>query len=217
MGIIVPFQTRRAKKDSGGPCSSRMREVIRMFGVQERREISKVDVQIPIAPGEIVLITGPSGCGKTTILKSLRQNSSICNLIIRHNNADRRALVDQFHMPLCDTLALLAKCGLSEAGILLLRPDQLSQGQRYRFELARCLASPEPVIVADEFCSVLDRTVACILCWQMRKLVPELHKTLIAATAHEDIAQDLSPDHWLHMDLGGQAVWQKGGSHVQCH
>src|SRR5205807_3360781 len=98
-------------------------------------------------------------------------------------------LVDALPGPLAEQLDRLAACGLSEARLLLRRPSELSDGQRYRFRLAYAAGStqqaagskkevsslpaagcPLPAFVlADEFCAVLDRTLAKVLAFNVRK------------------------------------------------
>ncbi len=191
--------------------------VAEMFGVSvDAAAYVAPQMNLELKAGEIMLITGPSGCGKSTLLRHIAvEHPGHRVLCADAETHERRAIVDCFSLPLEQTLALLSRCGLSEAGVLLRPPGELSCGQRFRYELARCIAAPEKLIIADEFCSVLDRTVACVICWQLRKLIRRQGKMLIAATTHEDIAGDLSPEHWLQIDLGGQLTWVCGGGHVQ--
>ena len=66
-------------------------------------------------------------------------------------------------------VALLSGCGLSEARLLLRTPAELSEGQRYRFRLAFALASAAKWIAADEFTATLDRTLARVVAFNLRK------------------------------------------------
>ena len=63
----------------------------------------------------------------------------------------------------------------------------------------RPLPRPAPaarcrVLVADEFCSRLDRCCARALAYRVRRLVDRHGLTLLAASAHEDLVEDLAPD-----------------------
>src|SRR5206468_12943456 len=89
-------------------------------------------------------------------------------------------------------------CGLSEARLRLRTPGELSEGQRYRFRLAFALASGAPFIAADEFSATLDRTLAKVVAFNVRKLVTRTGVGLLAATTHDDILDDLDPDLRLH-------------------
>jgi GNAT superfamily N-acetyltransferase len=117
-----------------------------------------------------------------------------------------------------ERLERLALCGLSEARLLLRTPAELSDGQRYRFRLAYALArasapladsgrgvpvtqhsglSTQHFVLADEFCAVLDRTLAKVLAFNVRKLATRTGVGFLLATTHDDLLDDLSPD--LHV------------------
>jgi GNAT superfamily N-acetyltransferase len=94
-----------------------------------------------------------------------------------------------------DRLAKLAACGLSEARLLLRTPAELSEGQRYRFRLAHAFAAGSAkFLAADEFTATLDRTLAKVVAFNVRKLVTRTGVGLLAATTHEDVIEDLDPD-----------------------
>src|SRR5262249_14974911 len=103
--------------------------------------------------------------------------------------------------PVEERLGLLAACGLSEARLLLRTPAELSDGQRYRFRLAFALASTSEsecrFLIADEFAAYLDRTLAKVLAFNLRKLVPRSGVGILRATTHEDLTTALRPD--LHV------------------
>ena len=86
-------------------------------------------------------------------------------------------LIDALPGPVDDGSATLAACGLSEARLLLRTPAELSDGQRYRFRLALRPgpeahgAAPRRSCSADEFAAVLDRTLAKVVAFNVRKLV----------------------------------------------
>ena len=89
-----------------------------------------------------------------------------------HSRLPDVPLIDALPGPVDDRLATLAGCGLGEARLLLRTPAELSEGQRYRFRLAyrlaRRLAASSP---ADEFTATLDRTLAKVVAFNLRKLV----------------------------------------------
>ena len=137
-------------------------------------------------------------------------------------------LIDALPGTVDDGLATLAGCGLSEAWLLLRTPAELSEGQRYRFRLALALASRErvrpelstippvahapgsPWVVADEFTATLDRTLAKVVAFNVRKLVSRTGVGLLTATTHEDIVEDLQPDLWVRCGDGWIEAERRG-------
>ncbi len=108
--------------------------------------------------------------------------------------------------PLSETLSLLAACGLGEAQLLLRTPAELSDGQRYRFRLACGFAQKPCWIVADEFTAALDRTLAKVIAFNLRKLATRWGVGCLLATTHADILDDLQPDLLVRCRLDGDPV-----------
>src|SRR5262249_12957460 len=108
-------------------------------------------------------------------------------------------------------LERLAACGLSEARLLLRTPDELSDGQRYRFRLAyaldRSAEQKAGFLLADEFAAMLDRTLAKVLAYNVRKLCSRTGTGFLPATTHDDLLDDLNPDVWVRC---------LGEGHVEC-
>lgn len=110
-------------------------------------------------------------------------------------------LIDALAGSVEERLAALAACGLSEARLLLRTPSELSEGQRYRFRLAFALGGAQGAdaqrsgfVTADEFTATLDRTLAKVVAFNVRKLVTRGGVGLLAATTHDDVTDDLDPD-----------------------
>jgi ABC-type ATPase with predicted acetyltransferase domain len=120
-------------------------------------------------------------------------------------------LIDALSGEVEERLAKLAACGLSEARLLLRTPAELSEGQRYRFRLCFALANRgAPFITADEFAATLDRTLAKVVAFNARKLVTRSGVGLLAATAHDDITEDLDPDVVVRCEEGNVTVERRG-------
>ena len=196
--------------------SARVMETAAMFGlgVDERRSIRVVPpCEIPLPAGGVVFVTGPSGGGKSTIL----------HLIGRHVEADGarvirfealpelgdRPLVDVFKTSLGETTALLAMAGLGDAFVMLRKPSELSDGQRYRLRLAQTIdlaqrESSGVVILADEFAATLDRQTAQVIARNVRRWTSKTAHTFVAATTHDDLLEALEPDVLVSKGLGDQ-------------
>lgn len=108
--------------------------------------------------------------------------------------------------PLHETMSLLAACGLGEAQLLLRTAAELSDGQRYRFRLACGLARKPRWILADEFTAALDRTLARVIAFNLRKLAARLGVGCLLATTHADILDDLQPDLLVRCRLDGDPL-----------
>jgi ABC-type ATPase with predicted acetyltransferase domain len=166
-------------------------------------------VALDVRPGDLVLFTGSSGSGKSSLLRAAGgQLGAVDSMTLELPDVP---LVDALPGPVENRLGLLAACGLSEARLLLRTPAELSDGQRYRFRLAFALAdasgSPGRCLIADEFAAYLDRTLAKVLAFNLRKLVTRTGVGMLLATTHEDLTADLRPD--LHVRCLGDGDIQQ--------
>jgi ABC-type ATPase with predicted acetyltransferase domain len=93
-----------------------------------------------------------------------------------------------------EAMSLLGYAGLSDVFCVLTPPANLSEGQKYRFRLARALATGKKIIFADEFCSNLDRITAAVIAYNIRRFAKRNKVTFFLASSHEDILADLQPD-----------------------
>lgn len=172
-------------------------EVADLFGLADEpaEHVVAENILLDIRPSDLVLFTGPSGSGKSSLLRAAgKQLDAVDAMALELPD---RPLVDTLPGTVRERLDLLAACGLSEARLLLRTPSELSNGQRYRFRIACALASPAPFLVADEFAAYLDRTLAKVLAFNLRKLVTRTGKGILLATTHEDLTDDLRPDLWV--------------------
>ncbi len=117
-------------------------------------------------------------------------------------------------MPLIDTvgesveegLKLLSKVGLNDAFLFVRRYSQLSDGQKYRYRLAKLIESGAQWWIMDEFCATLDRETARIVAYNVQKLARKLGKAVVAATTHVDLLEDLAPSVHIHKRFGREVT-----------
>ncbi|MBM4017201.1 MAG: hypothetical protein FJ288_02565 [Planctomycetes bacterium] len=64
---------------------------------------------------------------------------------------------------------------------------------------------PSALLVADEFCSTLDRLCARAVAWRVQRLARREGLTLLAASAHDDLVEDLAPDVLVVKHAGPRA------------
>lgn len=164
---------------------------------------------ITTTPGHLTAIVGPSGCGKSTLLGVLTR---LCPNAIRldHLKLPATRLVDGLSLPIDDAIRVLARAGLSDAPLMLRRPRELSDGQRYRYRLALAFAHAEkldsPIILADEFLDTLDRATARVLASNVRRWVTQRRIAMIVATSKIDLLRPLRPDTIIEKPLLGEAI-----------
>lgn len=176
----------------------RVIEVAEAFGLglDDREFILFDKLALEINQGDVVYITGQSGSGKSVLLRELTLAMKDTKRLINIDDVKLKEvpLVDQIGKDTNEALALLARVGLNDAYLFIRKPSELSDGQRYRLRLAHLIGMDADVWVADEFGAVLDRTTAKIIAFGLQKYARKLGKTLIVATTHTDLEEELGPD-----------------------
>jgi len=184
--------------------SFRVAQIAGMFDVPLAQRLTQNwELKIPDLTSfdwKIGVIVGPSGSGKTTVARHLWPDE------YTHNPPwpTDRALIDHFPSDLSikDITSILTAVGLSSPPSWVKPYSVLSNGEQFRCDLAYALAdTTKPVVVFDEFTSVVDRTVAKIGSAAVAKSIRSgrIQRKFVAVTCHYDILEWLEPDWVLDM------------------
>jgi len=190
------------------PLTERTIEVAEAFGlgVDETQEhVLYRDFMVKLAVGDVVYITGDSGSGKSVLLRALREDlGDEAAAMDELESLEDRPIIDLVGGSFSEALRLLSRVGLNDAYLFLRRPSHLSDGQRYRFRVAQLLDEGKPFWLCDEFCSTLDRETARIVAYNIQKLARRSGATLIVATTHTDLFDDLGPSVHIRKGWGAE-------------
>jgi energy-coupling factor transporter ATP-binding protein EcfA2 len=165
------------------------------------------EIQLPIESidWQIGLVVGPSGSGKSTLAREAFPDVPFISANTGYDWPDDKAVVDGFPTDLSikDVTSALSSVGFSSPPAWL-RPFRcLSTGEQFRATLARALCDPAPLIVVDEFTSVVDRTVAQIGSAAVAKAIRrQPGKGIVCVSCHHDIEEWLCPDWTMEMPGG---------------
>ena len=183
--------------------SDRVLEIAEAFGLglEEKEFVVFDNLELDVKKGDIVYFTGQSGSGKSQGLKELEaqmraEGQNVINLDSIFLD-ETKTLIDQIGRDTNDALRILSIAGLNDAYLYIRKPQELSDGQRYRFRLAKAIETQADVWVADEFMAVLDRTAAKVIAYSIQKTARKTKTTVIVATTHTDMVQDLDPDLYI--------------------
>lgn len=190
------FQTHVAR-------SSRVLEIAESFGIglDDKEFVIFDNLELTVKQGDIVYITGQSGSGKSLLLreleKQMRERGKIAVNLDQIVFDNTLPLIDQIGKDTNHAIRLLGAAGINDAYLYVRRPNELSDGQRYRFRLAKAIETGADVWVADEFLAVLDRVAAKVIAYSLQKTARRAGATVIVATTHTDMVTDLGPDLFI--------------------
>ncbi|MGD2111310.1 MAG: hypothetical protein PVI86_18175, partial [Phycisphaerae bacterium] len=138
---VVNLQCVR-KRVLGRP-SARTAAVTFQFGVPvDPGEVTILEqARLRLRPGEIVLVLGLSGSGKTTALDRIDRHHAGARKVQRLTFSSGTAIVDQVApwASLSEALSILTACGLGEAPLWVRPFHTLSDGEKFRAQLARAV------------------------------------------------------------------------------
>ncbi|WP_425396711.1 GNAT family N-acetyltransferase [Aeoliella sp.] len=207
--------------------SFRVQQVAGMFDVPLAERLSEeFDVELPTGDDwQVGLIVGPSGSGKSSVARRAFGDS----LHTASQWLADRAVIDCFEgLSVRKTTELLTAVGFSSPPSWIKPYAVLSNGERFRCDLARALAKGEgphpspppkgegivkslppwgegwvgaPTIAFDEFTSVVDRNVARVCSAAVARAVRtgRVNCRFVAVTCHYDVAEWLEADWVLDM------------------
>lgn len=186
-------------EDHGGYRAARVKS---LFNVEDGSRF-ELDVDLPIEGDEwgIGLVVGPSGSGKTSIGKRVFSG--------RPSISGGRWPGDA---PIIDAIApegdfdavtaALSAVGLGSVPAWLRPYRVLSNGEKFRADLARIVCERPRRVVIDEFTSVVDRQIAKIGALAFAKAWRRTKGQAVLLSCHYDIVDWLDPDWILNTATG---------------
>ena len=186
--------------------SFRVAQIAGMFDVnvtEKAREVFRIEMPPLDDNWKIGLIVGPSGSGKSTVAKTLFGD----DLYEPGEWPHDAAVVDGFgEMPIKEITKLLTTVGFSSPPGWIKPYHVLSNGEKFRCDLAKALSLRNGITVFDEFTSVVDRNVAKVSSAAIAKGMKsgKIPGQFVAVTCHYDIMEWLEPD-WV-LDMAGGTI-----------
>ena len=160
------------------------------------------DLAIDDADWRIGLVVGPSGSGKTSLGRLLFGPDAFYE---PNGWPTDRPIVDGI-APGGDfnaVTAALSAVGLGNVPSWLRPYSVLSNGERFRADLARIIAEAPPRVVVDEFTSVVDRQIAKIGALAFQKAWRRTAGQCVLLSCHYDIIEWVEPD-WVFDTAKGE-------------
>ena len=176
--------------------SYRAARVKSLFNAENGHEVS-IDVDLPIdnTPWKIGLIVGPSGSGKTSIGQRIFERDRVYT---PRNWPTSKPIIDAIapNGEIDAVTSALSGVGLGSVPAWLRPYSVLSQGEKFRADLARIICAAPAEIVVDEFTSVVDRQIAKFGALAFQKAWRRTPGRAVLLSCHYDVIEWLEPD-WV--------------------
>ena len=142
---------------------------------------------------QVGIIVGRSGSGKTSIAKQLFPDAYIRGFEYTH-----KCVLDDFpeQLETGEITRALCSVGFASPPDWLKSYDCLQPRRKDASGHCPCTLLDKPLIVFDEFTSVVDREIAKVSAYAISKAVRRSKKKFIAVTCHYDVVDWLEPD-WV--------------------
>ena len=191
--------------------SYRSARVRSLFNVESGANVDiEADLPIEDEPWQIGVVVGPSGSGKTSIGRRLFGEAAFYEPTGWPGDAPIvDAIAPEPDGRFDDVTAALAAVGLGDVPAWLRPYHVLSNGERFRADLARIVADAPPVVVVDEFTSVVDRQIAKVGAGAFAKAWRRTAGQAVLLTCHYDVLEWLEPD-WVYETATQTFQWPRG-------
>lgn len=160
------------------------------------------DLAIDDGDWKVGVVVGPSGSGKTSIGRRIFGEAALYDPTDWPADApviDAIAPAGEFDA----VTAALASVGLGSVPAWLRPFPVLSNGERFRANLARLVCEAPPEVVVDEFTSVVDRQIARIGALAFQKAWRRTGGRAVLLSCHYDVIDWLEPD-WVYDTASGK-------------
>ncbi|MBU6167180.1 MAG: ABC transporter ATP-binding protein [Alphaproteobacteria bacterium] len=179
-----------------------------------------LDVDLPIDGSDwrLGVVVGPSGSGKTSIGRAIWGDDALYQ---PQGWRPDRPIVDDIapDASLDDVTAALAAVGLGTVPAWLRPYHVLSNGERFRADLARLICAAPARVVIDEFTSVVDRQIARVGALAFAKSWRRTGGQAVLLSCHYDILDWVEAD-WVFDTrsgrfLAGRQHWRRPPINLQ--
>lgn len=162
---------------------------------------AKIEVPDDATEYKIGVIVGPSGSGKTSAGKLLHGGGAIYQPVW----PDDVPIIDAIgpSADFNDVTGALAAVGLGTVPSWMRPYSVLSNGEKFRADLARVLCERPAAVVIDEFTSVVDRQIAKMGALAFSKAWKRGPGKCVLLTCHYDVLEWIEPD-WVTDTRTGQ-------------
>ncbi|MCX5648234.1 MAG: hypothetical protein NTX40_03920 [Planctomycetota bacterium] len=204
------------------------------LGLDESYEVALyAGLRMDVRPGDVVFVTGPSGSGEglpAEFEEALRLASTagLADAFVLLRPPEELSDGQRWRLRLAHALARLEAMRNAAPRPCSGRPEQSRRADcGVPFESLRALSMVEGrnerpnnengavrerhpplesmrVLVADEFASTLDRLCARAVAYRLRRLADREGVTVLAASAHDDLVEDLAPDVLVVKEVGAE-------------
>jgi len=130
---------------TGVEITPRTSEIAKAFGlgIEEEKEFIIYDnFSLEIGEKDIVYITGDSGSGKSVLLRKLEEifKDKAVNMNLIEVEKEK-PIIETVGESVGEAIEILSRAGLNDAFLFLRKYSELSDGQKYRYRLAKLVES----------------------------------------------------------------------------